>query len=137
MQSLRKDYRLVSDINITPLTDVVLVLLIIFMVTSPFLIRSSIKVDLPKAKTSGEGASAKEAPLVLTFTLDKKIYLDDEEVKKERLISSLKRRLSAKTGKVVVISADQGVEYGKVVEILDLVKAAGGHKLAFATQDKK
>jgi biopolymer transport protein TolR len=118
------------EMNVTPLVDVVLVLLIIFMVTTPLLSRG-LDVELPQAGTG----DVKEAPAVtLVLTRDGRLLLDEREVS----VSELPARLRALGGPdgldVVYFRGDRGVPYGAVVEVMDAMKAAGVRQLGMITE---
>lgn len=118
------------EMNVTPLVDVVLVLLIIFMVTTPLLTRG-LDVELPQAATG----DVKEAPAVtLVLTRDGRLLLDEREV----TLSELPARLRARGGRdgldVVYFRGDRGVPYGAVVEVMDAMKAAGVKQLGMITE---
>ena len=108
---------LVSEINVTPLVDVMLVLLIIFMVTAPLLDRG-IQVDLPKAAT-GQGVS--DQGLTITLTKEHVIYLNDKVV----TLKELRQRLAELKGQPVVIQADRNAYVSRLVELWDLCRAQG------------
>lgn len=110
-----------SEINVTPLVDVMLVLLIIFMVTAPMM-QSGIGVNLPQAET--ESAPAEEG-LTLTITKDKYIHIKDSVINQFLLEKKLKEYFLGKEKKIVFIRADEGLPYGYVINILDIVKKAG------------
>jgi biopolymer transport protein TolR len=125
--------RLRAEINIVPFTDVLLVLLIIFMVTTPLIIQGQVQVKLPKAASQ---APSDLKPVVLTLTALGKLYLNDGEVSFQDLPVLLQQALKARGDKTVIINADQSSQHGKVVTLLDLAKAAGATKLAIATENK-
>ena len=125
--------RLKAEINIVPFTDVLLVLLIIFMVTTPLIIQGQIQVKLPKAASQ---APVESKPVVLTLTAVGKLYLNDGEVSFQDLPPLLAEALKTRDDKTVVINADQSSAHGKVVTLLDAAKAAGATKLAIATENK-
>lgn len=110
-----------SEINVTPLVDVMLVLLIIFMVTAPMM-QSSLGVNLPQAETESSPA---EAGLTLTITKDRYIHLEDSVINQFLLEKKLKEYFFGKEKKVVFIRADESLTYGYVIHILDIVKKAG------------
>ncbi|MBD3413138.1 MAG: protein TolR [Candidatus Aminicenantes bacterium] len=110
-----------SEINVTPLVDVMLVLLIIFMVTAPMM-QSGIGVELPQAET--ESAPA-EKGLTLTITSDKFIHIQDQVINQFLLEQRLKEYFYGKEDKVVFIRADESLSYGFVIRILDIVKKSG------------
>ncbi|MBI5573120.1 MAG: biopolymer transporter ExbD [Elusimicrobia bacterium] len=125
--------RIMSEINITPFTDVVLVLLIIFMVTTPLIMQAGIPVKLPKTQTVSD---VSEAGLTITLTKDDKIYFNDVEINKNHLENSLKNRLLNDPNLLVIIKADTHTFHGNVVEILDMAKTLGVKRLAIATEAK-
>jgi len=125
-----KNREVMSEINVTPFVDVMLVLLVIFMVTAP-LMQQGIDVNLPKAK-------AKELPpeerLIITMKADGNIYLNDVPVDME----TLKEKLSAlsKKNPEVFLRADRSVSYGFVAELMAEIKDAGIEKLGLVTEPK-
>ena len=112
----------ISEINVTPFVDVVLVLLVIFMVTAPMLVREQMNVNLPKAET-GEKSSAEQIAIVLekdgTIKIQKKVVTFDQ------VESEIKTLVQGNQNAQAVISADQDAKHGDVVRIMDLVKKAG------------
>lgn len=124
---------LISEINITPLTDVALVLLIIFMVTTPLIMQAGIKIALPKTMTSEVSESGR---IIITLTKDNKIYLNDVEIKIEKLSGILKKQIENNSEKIVIINADKDVPHGSVVNILDISKQVGVKNLGIATIKK-
>lgn len=121
--------KIISEINITPLTDVALVLLIIFMVTTPLIMQVGIKVNLPKSSIS---EVIEHERIIITVSKNNKIYINDSEISFENLSDSVK----SKSDKIVIINADKDVSHGFVVEILDVVKKSGAKNLAIATLKK-
>src|SRR5437899_1529395 len=124
----------VSDINVTPLVDVMLVLLIIFMVTAP-LISQGVEVQLPKTKAEPLPADS-DKKLVLTLTQDKKIYIGsnaENPIPYEELEAKLKANTRIQTDKELYLHADRKLEYGYVVDIMAKVKAAGVEHLGMVT----
>ena len=125
--------RAVSEINVTPLVDVMLVLLIIFMVTAP-LITQGVDVDLPK--TRAEPMEGTEKKLVLTLTKDKKIFIgsnDETVIAYEELEEKLKANAKLQEERELYLHADRKLEYGYVVDIMAIVKRAGVEKLGMVT----
>ncbi len=123
----------ISDINVTPLVDVMLVLLIIFMVTAP-LITQGVDVDLPK--TTASPLEGTEKMMVLTLTRDKKIFIgsnDENPIPLSELETKLKTNEKLKQDKELYLHADRKLEYGFVVEIMAIVKRAGIEKLGMVT----
>jgi len=119
-----------SDINVTPLVDVMLVLLIIFMVTAP-LLEQGIEVDLPKTKAAP--MESKEQKLVLTITSDKRFYIGKTEVKRDDLHAVLTNNAKLKRDRELFLHADQKLPYGEVVTVMSLVKEAGVESLGMVT----
>ena len=120
-----------AEINVVPLVDVVLVLLLIFMLTAPMMERG-FEVDLPEA--SAEPAASDEEQLVLTITRDRAVFLDDQEVPAEGLEAGLAERMRDRTDKAILIRADSGLLYGYVVEMMDRVRRAGVEKVGIVTE---
>lgn len=110
-----------SEINMIPLIDVMLVLLIIFMVTAPMM-QSGIGVNLPQAETE---TSPAEEGLTLTITGDRYIHLNDSVINQFLLEDRLKEYFFGRENKVVFLRADESLPYGFVIHILDIVKNAG------------
>ncbi len=110
-----------SEINITPFVDVMLVLLVIFMVTAP-MIQSGISVNLPQAETDSTPA---EEGLTLTITKDKYIHIENSVINQFLLEQKLKEYFYGKKKKIVFIRADESLPYGFVMRILDISKKAG------------
>ncbi|HEY7724903.1 MAG TPA: biopolymer transporter ExbD [Anaeromyxobacteraceae bacterium] len=121
------DEDLISDINVTPLVDVVLVLLIIFMVTATYIVRQSIEVDLPRAARAGEATGS---VLAIVLTREGTVYLDgvlaDEAELERRVREAVARDREARA----VIAADRMALHGAVVRVIDLVKGAGVTRFA-------
>ena len=119
-----------SEINVTPLVDVMLVLLIIFMVTVPMM-QSGIGVNLPQAET--ESAPAEEG-LTLTITKDRYIHMEDSAVNQFLLEQKLKEYFHGKEKKVVFLRADESLNYGFVIHIMDIIKKAGVEELGLVSE---
>jgi biopolymer transport protein TolR len=110
-----------SEINVTPFVDVMLVLLVIFMVTAP-MIQSGISVNLPQAETESTPA---EKGLTLTITKDKYIHIENSVINQFLLEQKLKEYFYGKEKKIVFIRADESLPYGFVMRIIDISKKAG------------
>lgn len=123
-----------SEINVTPLVDVMLVLLIIFMLTAPHL-QQGVSVDLPQVTMSAFPVKTDE--LVITVTEGKKVFLDDIEVEVERLGPVLEETLSGRAGKEVYLRADQDVPYGFVVGVMAAARKAGVPGLGMVTEPEE
>ena len=121
---------IISEINITPLTDVFLVLLIIFMVTSTALVQQALQVKLPE---SSAGESVPES-VTITLTPDQKIFLDGKTVDRATLPEQLRAALAATSEQLVILEGDERVLLGEAVDLLDLARKAGAKKVAIATK---
>ncbi len=110
-----------SEINVTPLVDVMLVLLVIFMVTAPMM-QSGIQVNLPTAETKTNPSSG---GLILTVTKDRYIYMQDRNLNLYLLESQLKNYFHNREKKIVFLKADKDVSYGYVISVMDIIKKAG------------
>lgn len=110
-----------SEINVTPLVDVMLVLLVIFMVTAPMM-QSGIQVNLPTAETKTNPSSG---GLILTVTKDHYIYMQDKNLNLYLLESQLKNYFHNREKKIVFLKADKDVSYGYVISVMDIIKKAG------------
>ncbi|MEO1231630.1 MAG: biopolymer transporter ExbD [Myxococcota bacterium] len=119
---LSSDDDAISDINVTPFVDIVLVLLIILMVTSQHIVKASMKVDLPKAASGGE---AVDSTLNVVVNKEGELLLDGAVVTKEELAAAVKAGKAASPKLQAVIAADKGVPYGRVVHVIDVVKTNG------------
>jgi biopolymer transport protein ExbD/biopolymer transport protein TolR len=120
-----------SDINMTPLIDVMLVLLVIFIITAP-LMTTSLKLDLPKT----EGARPSDAPafVALAVGADGQLYVGDEKVGREQLVERVRAAAARDPGTEVQLRADQAVPYGRVAELIGLVQDGGLSRIGFVTE---
>jgi biopolymer transport protein ExbD len=118
---------LISEINVTPLVDIVLVLLIIFMVTATYIVREAIPVDLPRAAHAGEATGS---ALAVVVTRDGTVYVDGV-ARTERELADRAREVVARDREArAVISADRASLHGAVVRVIDVVKGAGVSRFA-------
>jgi biopolymer transport protein ExbD len=124
------DDEVIAGINVTPLVDVVLVLLIIFLITAPVLYQSAIKVQLPKAKT---GEEAQKSGLSFTITKDGKLSWDKNPVDWEELSQKL-ARLQTTPEQSAMISADEATPHGTVVKLMDALRTAGITRFALSVE---
>ena len=124
----------VADINVTPLVDVMLVLLIIFMVITPML-QKGVSVDMAKAMNPRTMQDAdKEDATVLAVTRDGKIYLGNTQIKSDDVTTKVKDRISAKLDKTVYLRSDARARYGDVLGVVNAVRAAGVDSLGLETE---
>lgn len=119
-----------ADINITPLVDVVLVLLVIFMITAPVL-QSGIEVNIPKTRTVKE---ITEQRLVVTIDRDQQVFLGDSPVNVHDLGQKLRDASGANTKKVIYLRADERVPFGAFASVMDAVKQAGITNISIVTR---
>ncbi|HEY0708776.1 MAG TPA: biopolymer transporter ExbD [Polyangia bacterium] len=119
--------RMITEINVTPLVDIVLVLLIIFMVTATYIVNPTIKIDLPKAATGSE-----QTRTTLALTLDRSgaLYLNGEKSDEAAVNQFIAAELPKNADLQAIIAADKVVSHGAVVRVIDLVKRAGVRKFA-------
>jgi biopolymer transport protein ExbD len=122
----------ITGINVTPLVDIVLVLLIIFMVTANFIVRETVEVDLPRAANSDD--KTVQGPVMITMDPDGKVFFDGAEVQEPALMEKMRAAVTADKDVRAIISADQSLNYGKVMGLIDLVKEAGITKFALNIQ---
>ena len=118
---------MITGINITPLVDITLVLLIIFMVTATFIVTPSIKVDLPKAAT---GDNTPSSPLALVLDKSGTLYLNGKPTDEEAVKAFIRSQLASNKQVQAVISADKSVSHGAVIHLIDIVKTEGVTKFA-------
>lgn len=122
-----------SEINVTPLVDVMLVLLVVFMITAPMM-QQGIDIQLPRTATAG--IETKSEPLILTIKANKKIFWGSTAVASTNLNTKLKAHFKTQKQKQVYIKADKSVDYGLVAEVIAEVKAAGIENVGLVTLPK-
>ena len=122
--------RLMSDINVTPFVDVMLVLLVIFMVTAPMMMQG-VDVNLPEA--TAKPLVAQKENLVITIDKDQHVHINDFEVETDYLREKLTKILENRPDREVYLRADQSVPYGVVVKVMAEIKGAGVEKLGMVT----
>ena len=119
---------LIAEINVTPLVDIVLVLLIIMMVAAPLIVNNpSIKVELPKASTGDE---TQKSTISLTLRKDGALFYNEDQVTEEEAKVRIEKAVQASREVQAIVAADRGVPYGQVMHLIDLVKALGVSKFA-------
>jgi biopolymer transport protein TolR len=121
---------MLTEINVTPLVDVMLVLLIIFMVTAPML-QTGVDVNLPQAKA--QTIPDDEGKLILTMTKDRRIFLGKWEIPKDEVETKLKTNAKLAADRELYLHADKDLPYGEVVKIMAVIKQAGVDKLGMVT----
>ncbi len=129
--SANDDDDTITGINVTPLVDITLVLLIIFMVTASFIVAPAVKVDLPQVSKADA-----PPPRSLHFLVDRAgaIYLNDKRVEESNVLGLVQKEVAANADVQVLVSADKKVPYGDVVSLLDLVRSGGVKKFAISVE---
>lgn len=127
----RAPARPMSDINVTPLLDVMLVLLVIFIVTAP-LLAQSLRLDLPTAEGAQPGGAA--AALTIALDAEGRLYWGEEPVTAEALAERIRAAARRDPGTEVQLRADRAVPYGRVAELIGLVQAGGLSRIGFVTE---
>jgi biopolymer transport protein TolR len=125
-----KRFTQISDINVTPFVDVMLVLLIVFMVTAP-LLTVGIPVDLPEIKASA--LTDQKDPIEITVKLDGSVYLSESVVEVKNLIPRLNAITDQNNQARIYVRGDRAVSYGRVIEIMSIINSAGYSKVALIT----
>ena len=128
----KQRYTQMSEINVTPFVDVMLVLLIVFMVTAP-LLTVGIKVDLPKVKATA--LTDIKDPIEITVKLDGEVYIGESKVEVENLVPRLNAITEQNTEARIYIRGDRVVAYGRIMEIMSIINSAGYIKVALITQN--
>lgn len=126
-------FRPVAEINVTPMVDVMLVLLVIFMVTAP-LLTAGVQVDLPK--TSAAPLKGDDQPLSVTIDAHGKIWIQETEVQLDELAPRLQAITAQKPETRIFVRGDKGIDYGRVMEVMGTLAAAGFPKVALVTEVK-
>ncbi len=134
MMAFDNDENLMSEINVTPLVDVMLVLLIIFMITAPML-TYGVKVNLPT--TTSKPIPTKQEPLLITLDQNKNVFIDRYKIPLKKLDEKLKPIIKANPKRNVLLQADQRVSYGYVMQVMAKIKLAGIEQLGLVTKPLK
>ena len=124
---------IMSEINITPLTDIFLVLLIIFMITSSAMIESGGKINLPKAVST----QSESRGTTVTLTPKHEIYVNQKKVSEENLDAALKEALNQNQNKTVILRGDKEVLLGDTVKVMSIIKRAGASEIAIAAEAER
>jgi biopolymer transport protein TolR len=126
-----------ANINVTPMVDVMLVLLIIFMVITPML-QKGVSVDLAKVNNPAQMPDAdKEDALLVAIMRDGKVFLGNDQIPPDQLTNKIKDRIANRVDKRVYIRADARAKFGSVVDVVDNVRAAGVDQLGLLTEQRK
>lgn len=124
----------ITGINVTPLVDIMLVLLIIFMVTATYIVKEAIEIELPRAAAGGESTAR---TLAIVVTKDGQAYLDGQLVTEEALIQKIQEAPEKKEDMQAVIGADKEAKHGAVVHMLDVLKGLGITKFAIQIEKQQ
>ena len=120
-----------SDINVTPLVDVVLVLLIIFMIAAPVVLQG-LETDLPRTIVTDLEIDSRQ--LVVTVTLSKALFINQDPVGRDVFVEELRRRLASAPHSFVYLRADRALSYGEVVRVVEKIKQAGAANMGLVTE---
>ncbi len=131
IKKTKKRRQLASEINVTPLVDVMLVLLIIFMVCSPMLV-AGVQVDLPKTKAAS--LSGQDEPIAISIDKFGNVYIQESKVKVQDLSVKLGAVLKEKKETRIFVRGDRKIDYGKVMEVFGAIKTAGYKNVALVTE---
>ncbi len=131
METRRKEFTTLSEINVTPLVDVMLVLLIMFMVTEPML-HEGLDVELPQV--TGESIAKESSTVTVTVTKEGRVFVDQEEVTLGELTSRMEQMRRFWPDKKVLLKGDKNVPYGTVVEVMAALRSAGIVDLGMVTE---
>lgn len=127
----RRAHGVMADINVTPFVDVMLVLLVIFMITAP-LLTAGVSIELPKAEAQAIGQQD-NAPLEIALDKSGNIFVGETKVTADRMVVMLQAIAAETTERRIYIKADQGIDYGKVMEVMAAVSRLGFTKIALVT----
>ena len=123
-----------AEINVTPMVDVMLVLLIVFMVAAP-LLTVGVPVDLPQ--TNAPAINEQKEPLVISVNNEGKLFLQNTEVADDQLIARLKAITSNNPAATIYVRGDKAINYGRIMEVMGMLNAAGFRKVALVTETPK
>jgi len=127
----RHSYRKMADINVTPLVDVMLVLLVIFMITAP-LLTAGVEVDLPK--TQAAQAVGQDEPLVVSINAEGKVFIQETEIAMDALVARLQAITENKPDQRIFIRGDRNLNYGRIMEVMGTVSTGGFSKVALVAE---
>ena len=130
-RSARRSPRLVSEINVTPFVDVMLVLLVIFMVTAP-LLTAGVDVDLPK--TQAAQATGQDEPLIVSINAEGKTFLQETEFDLDALVARLRAITANKPDQRIFVRGDKSLAYGRIMEVMGALSTAGFAKVALVAE---
>lgn len=128
----RGSWRPMAEINVTPLVDVMLVLLIVFMITAP-LLTAGVQIDLPDSKAKAI-ESQDTAPIEITLNSSGEIFIGETKIKRSKLVPTLSEITKSNPDRRIYIRADKGIEYGDVMALLGALNASGFNKVALISE---
>jgi len=131
----RKKKGAISDINVTPLVDVMLVLLVIFMVTAPLML-NGIKLDLPKTKEVNP-VNLNATQVILSFSKNEDYYLGKDKILVNEIIPEVKKQFNTNKTQTLFLRADYTLSYGKVAKLISFLKKGGINQIALVTQTEE
>ncbi len=126
--------RPMSDINVTPMVDVMLVLLVVFMITAP-LLTVGVPVDLPQ--TAASRIVGQDEPLVISVDAEGRLYLQDTEIELDRLVPRLRAITEARRGTRIFLRGDRAIAYGQIMQVMGTMNLAGFNRVALITEYPK
>lgn len=132
-QDTDSDDSVLADINVTPLVDVMLVLLIIFMIATPML-HQGVEVTLPEMESPASLAIRDEDPLILTIAQNDLVYIRDEPVATALLVDRLLPMLELRDYEAVFVKGDEEVPYGRIIDVLDVLERADIHRVSLVVE---
>lgn len=135
MNAGKKKKGAISDINVTPLVDVMLVLLVIFMITAPLML-NGIKLDLPKTKEVNP-INLNSTQVILSFSKTEEYYLGKDKILSSELIPQIKKQFTTNKTQTLFLRADFGLSYGKVARLMSFLKKGGISQIALVTQTEE
>jgi len=127
-------YKPMADINVTPMVDVMLVLLVVFMVTAP-LLTVGVPVDLPQ--TQAQQLNEPKEPLVITINAEGKTFLQNSEIETDQLVPRLQAITNNNPTASIYVRGDRAINYGRVLEVMGLINAAGFTKVSLVAEQPK
>ena len=127
----RRSYRPMAEINVTPMVDVMLVLLIVFMVAAP-LLTVGVPVDLPKSQAPA--INENKEPLVVTINAQGEIFVQETKIDSDGLVAKLQAITGSNPEAVIYVRGDQTINYGKVIEVMGLISSAGFTKVSLIAE---
>jgi biopolymer transport protein ExbD len=133
--NLQEKGKYLSEINVTPFVDVMLVLLVIFMITAPLML-NAIKMEVPKTKEVNR-INISNIQVILSYTKDGSIYIGDKKYPQDRIISTIQKEFQKTKDRTLFLRADYEISYGKVAKLMSFLKRGGINTIALVTELEK